>query len=180
MRVLRLRWKPFLQRTDAWRTSCSLSGEETMSSVLDAILSLKSWCLLDHAIHVCLADYVWFDVMKEWLSGFTGETMSSMFDAILSSKSGCWLDHVIRVYLAIYVIVLFMKEWHSWFTFSLITSIYSVQCACLGHQCVLQGSQFLGIVMATGITDCNHQRWIYRRVCYKWNMGNHLPVYVYA
>lgn len=127
MRVLRLRWKPFLQRTDAWRTSCSLSGEETMSSVLDAILSLKSWCLLDHAIHVCLADYVWFDVMKEWLSGFTGETMSSMFDAILSSKSGCWLDHVIHVYLAIYVIVLFMKEWHSWFTFSLIIKLQFIQ-----------------------------------------------------
>jgi hypothetical protein len=60
------------------------------------------------------------------------------------------------------------------------TSIYSVQCACLCHQCVLQGSQFLGIVMATGIMDCNHQRWIYGRVCYKWNMGYHLPVYVYA
>ncbi len=29
-----------------------------MSSVQDAVVSLKSQCLLDHAIHVCLADYV--------------------------------------------------------------------------------------------------------------------------
>ncbi len=179
MRVLRLRWKPFLQRTDAWRTSCSLSGEETMSSVLDAILSLMFtgscnsclfgrlcviWCYERMAFRVYWRNYVFYvwcnTFFKVWM--LTGSSNSCLFGNLCDSS----------VYERMTFLVYFLTD-HQ-------TSIYSVQCACLCHQCVLQGSQFLGIVMATGITDCNHQRWIYRRVCYKWNMGNHLPVYVYA
>jgi len=179
MRVLRLRWKAFSAKDwcilqFVWRrnyvfcTWCNSFFEVLMftgscNPCLFGRLRVI-WCYERMAFRVYWTNYVFYiwcnTFFKVWM--LTGSCNSCLFGNLCDSS----------VYERITFLVYFLTD-HQ-------TSIYSVQCACLCHQCVLQGSQFLGIVMATGITDCNHQRWMYGRVCYKWNMGYHLPVYVYA